>query len=419
MTSDALHSGVAHPLPHHWPSRWILCLLGAVSLSAIGCGFVPTWGQLTGTATPPPAPVVVAPPPVMNSSTPKPPSPPPPPPKPKPEEVIAKFQALKPHEINDGTLQELTQLESGLEAIEELHLVSGGVTASGLKNIDRLTHLARIDMRGSQLEQSAFPHIGKATSLEELRVEGRMITVEAARALEPLSNLKVFIAHGLSLTPFAWEEFFAAHPNLEELSLMQSNVTDLVMPAMGKLTKLKRLSLNETGITDLGLSKLAGLEDLEQLNLSETRIHGTGFRAGGSSKGFASLRDLALHRVPLDDRGADALRQMKGLRRLTISEMPTMLDSHFIRLIKPLDELVYLSVNGNVGLTGQAMNALAGNEHLEEINVSRCTRVDNLGLKFLSKCKNLKKIDISFTACNLDGALALKEVLPDVQISSE
>lgn len=418
MTLDALHSGVAHPVPRRLRFRSILTLLAVAALSSAGCGFVPTWGQLTGTATPPPAPVVVAPPPVMNTSIPKPPSPPPPPPKPKPEEVIAKFQALKPHEINDGTLQELTQLEEGLEAIEELQLVGGGLTAAGLKNLDRLTHLARIEMRGSQLEQSAFPHIAKATSLEELRVEGRMITVEAARALQPLSNLKVLVAHGLNLTPFAWEEFLAAHPNLEELSIMQSNVSDLVMPAIGKLTNLKRLMLNDTGISDLGLSKLSSLEHLEHLNLSGTRIHGVGFRAGGNSKGFAALHELVLQRVPLDDRGADAIRQMKNLRRLNIAEMPSMLDVHFIRMIKPLDELEYLTVIGNIGLTGQAMTALAGNDHLEEINLGGCSRVDNLGLKFLSKCKNLKKIDISNTACTLEGALALKEILPDVQVSS-
>ncbi|OYW12807.1 MAG: hypothetical protein B7Z55_17985, partial [Planctomycetales bacterium 12-60-4] len=186
-------------------------------------------------------PVVVAPP--VNPMPPAPPSPPPPPPKPKAEEVIAKFLALRPQDVDNGHLQELLSLDEGLEAITELQLINGGINSAGIRNLDRLTHLARLDIRSSPLDQTAFAHIGKVTSLEELQLDGGRLTPETSRDLAGLSNLKVFVAEGMQLTPFAWEEFFAAHPNLEDLDISRSNLTDLATVSLGKLANLKRLQL--------------------------------------------------------------------------------------------------------------------------------------------------------------------------------
>lgn len=389
-------------------------LAALLSCAVAGCG-LPTWSQLIGADKPaPPPPVPVTPPVVMQAPTPPP--PPPPPPKPKPEEVIAQFQALKPFDITDGALASLAELDSGLEAVEELKLTGSRVTPDGLAHLPKLTHLARLDVRGMTLNKKALEAIGGTSSIRELRIDGGQVGGEGAPALAGMPNLEVLWAQGLQLSPSNWDALLLNHPLLRELTISYSNMNDLSMTAVGKLSSLKSLTLNDCQVTDLGLAQLVAVEGLEFLNITGCRVTGTGFKAPGAKDAFQQLQTLQLERTPLNEKGGDAVRTMKQLKRLGMAGMPSMQDQHFIRIVKPLDNLEWVNVAGNVGLTGQAMSALAGNENLQEVVLNDCIRVDDMALKFLSKCKNLKRVNVANTACTLQGAVALRQILPDVEI---
>lgn len=393
--------------------QWQLYGLAYAVLLLSGCG-LPTWSELVGGKKEEQAPVVVVPPPQF-APTPAP-TPPPPLPKPQPAEVIAKFKSLRPTEIDDQALEELTSLEEGLEAIDELTLHGSQVTTKGVQNLSRLTHLARLDIRGTQLEQSAFPHIGQATSIQELSVDGSRVTVEAAQSLRNLKDLKVFQAANMNLTALAWHDFLAAHPELETIAVPFGNLSDMVMPSVGKLAKLKKLVINNTSVSDLGLATIAKLDNLETLTISSCPVNGTGFMPPGGGRAFIGLKELNMTTTPLDERGAKAIKQMKELRALWLGDMPTMQDMHLQQMIRPLTNLEYINLTRNTSLTSQSMLALAGNENLREVCFAHCTRMDNLAFKHLAKCKNLKRVDVHDTSCTVQGALALKEILPDVEI---
>jgi len=384
----------------------------ALLLLVSGCG-LPTWSELIGTSQPAPQPVV-QPPPVFVQPTPTP--TPAPPPKPDPQVVIDNFKSLQPHQINDNTLLALADLESGLDQITELSLGGTEVTEKGLREIEKLTSLAKLDIRGSLLGEGAYSQIADSKSVQSLYLDGSRVTNESAAALKPMSQLKVLFVHRVNLMPIGWQDLLLSHPDLEELEIMQSNINDLTMSIVGKMTKLKKLTLNDSQVTDQGIAQLADLEGLRHLNVSGCQVRGFGFRPPGGSSAFQPLEELLMQRCPLDERGAKAIMTMKSLKHLNISDLQNMQDLHFKAMVRPLSNLQLVRFNTNAALTGNCLSAFTGSESIQELDFSNCRQIDDSGLRHLTKCINLRVIHINNTNCTTRGVLALREFLPDLEV---
>jgi Leucine-rich repeat (LRR) protein len=381
-------------------------------LLASGCG-LPTWSELIGAKKEDTQPLVV--PQVVPVQPTKPVEPPPLPPPPNPAEVIAEFQAKRSYELDDAALGALLALPSGLEDVKVLNLNGSKVGNFGIRNLANLTHLTKLDLRNSQVDENAAASIGRVTSLEELHVEGAKFSDQGVAALRPLTNLRVLEINQVRLSPQGWAEMLN-HPELEELRVRSSNLNDESMLILSKCPKLRRLQLNDVAITDLGLAQLGRLDVLEVLDVSGCGVRGVGFRGvGGNRGGFQALEHLSMQRCPLNELGAIAISSMKQLRQLNLADMPSMQDIHLIKMVKPLKELNYLQLNNNAGLTGTALTAVEGSESIETL-ILGSTGVDDRGLARLLKCPNLKRLDLNNTRCSVNAALALKAKLPDLQI---
>jgi len=68
------------------------------------------------------------------------------------------------------------------------------------------------------------------------------------------------------------KELYAIAPNIVELNLAKTKITDEGMKVVGALARLNRLNLNNTQISDSSLANLASLTELEWLNLYGTSI---------------------------------------------------------------------------------------------------------------------------------------------------
>jgi hypothetical protein len=67
-------------------------------------------------------------------------------------------------------------------------------------------------------------------------------------------------------------------PEVGNLNLSRTKVTDAGLVYLKGLEKLKKLRLNFTRITDAGLVHLAGLSNLKQLGLQRTRVTDAGIK---------------------------------------------------------------------------------------------------------------------------------------------
>lgn len=63
----------------------------------------------------------------------------------------------------------------------------------------------------------------------------------------------------------------ANFPQLEELDLFGTQITDAGLPHMERLTSLRKLTLDCTEVTNVGLKHLAGLKQLQSLSLRDTK----------------------------------------------------------------------------------------------------------------------------------------------------
>ena len=403
----------------HRPSRAdvrraiIVQLASGLCLSAvIGCG-LPTWTELIGGSQEDNEPKFVPPaqpPQVIPTTKPAPPKPPP-----KPEEIVAKFQELKPFQIDDQALGSILSLDEGLDAVTELDLKGSQVTNEGVANIGKLTHLTKLDVSDSKIDKEGFAAIAQATSLEEFRINGSKIDEGGLTALRPLSNLKIMDLRGAKLSHAGFAELLH-HRQIVELDLRSSSMDDLSLDIVADLPDLERLTLAHTRVTDAGISRLTKLDKLTYLDLYGCNVTGQGFAPIAKNKGLKSLKTLVLAATPMNLDGAKAVMQMKNLDNLALSYQSSMQDVHLFQMIKDMDELTQLHLTNCSSLTSAAMAAVKGHKKLEYLDLSNCPRIDDTVFNHLMTCKNLKKVILSGTNCSAVNANKFKILLPQCEL---
>jgi uncharacterized membrane protein len=92
-------------------------------------------------------------------------------------------------------------------------------------------------------------------------------------------------------------------PNIVDLNLAHTQVTDAGLSAVAAMPNLRRLRLDRTSITDKGLASLSQLTNLEYLNLYGTGVTDQGLK---SLMGLANLRQLYLWQTKVTPQAAAA-----------------------------------------------------------------------------------------------------------------
>jgi Leucine-rich repeat (LRR) protein len=97
-----------------------------------------------------------------------------------------------------------------------------------------------------------------------------------------------------------------AFPQLEELYLIATNITDASLANLHSLANLRTLDLGRTRVTDKGLAHLQGLTNLRTLGLSATRITDAGM---AYLKKLTGLQLLDLSTTKVTDAGVKELQR--------------------------------------------------------------------------------------------------------------
>ena len=132
--------------------------------------------------------------------------------------------------------------------------------------------LKKLDLRGGGLSDALMEPLGKATWLEELRVDSHTLTSKGYAVLKDLKRLKVLSVQSLS-SPEELNtvvEFIKNFP-LEELDISNSRFftgEGLEKLNCQKTLKVLDLSCGRGLLTDEGLASLAGFTELRSLDLN-------------------------------------------------------------------------------------------------------------------------------------------------------
>src|SRR2546427_2177170 len=245
--------------------------------------------------------------------------------------------------ISDAGLAHL----AGLTKLRRLNLLGSTVTDSGLAHLERLTHLEELTLYRTKVSNAGLARLPHLTQLRLLGVRYSRVTASgvkellaripgvgvllddpsnrtARRAVEAASAkgkgeetvakwLRSIggqvrlrdghaIAGSLASSSLTRREVATLQelPQLEELSLRDTEISDLGAAHLSSIRTLRKLDLSHTLLSDSALDALASLTGLQSLDLSHTLVEGTGL---GALAGLAPLRDINFSNTPLRNVG--------------------------------------------------------------------------------------------------------------------
>jgi serine/threonine protein kinase/WD40 repeat protein len=187
----------------------------------------------------------------------------------------------------DADMERLT----GLRELRSLKLVNCKLTIRGLGKLTGLESLVHLDLSGIDLTSFDFDVLRESSNLRTLRL------------------LHCNVSHDQML------DILRLFPELEELEILGSPITDASIATIDQLRRLKTLRISVCPISDRSLSAISRLERIEQLDLSNTSISGEQLQPLASLK---SLQTLRLASLNISDAFLEKLPDWKQLKKLDV-----------------------------------------------------------------------------------------------------
>jgi internalin A len=237
------------------------------------------------------------------------------------------------------------------------------MSGSGLKNLAALPKLTTLRLYSCSHTEASLKELAQVKTLTSLVVSDALFDFKDSVLKEwtALKNLRSLKLHGPNIT----DEGLKAIAELSELTELlvwfpQKTTPDGWKP-LGKLTKLKSLSLAggnvpkpEGGnVTDAVIAHFAPLSELEQLELVETGVTDAALATVGK---FAKLTVLRVESSPaVTDAGVKSLSKLKGLTTLKLTGASVSDES--VKLFTGFPKLTVLDV-GRTKVTRDGAKAL-------------------------------------------------------------
>ena len=277
----------------------------------------------------------------------------------------------------------------------ELGLSRSGVPDAALKHLQTLTGLRELDLSTTEITDAGLKHLHGLASLRVLRLENTHVTAVGISDLqEALPNARI-IPSPRHLTAIAEIKkaggtFYWRSPRVTIFfsRVLHLDITDAVLghiEAFADLEEQMDLDLTGTQISDVGLEPLERLTQLRTLMLGNTQITDAGLQ---HLKQLSQLEYLGLHETHVTDA---ALVHLKGLTSLG-----------------------WLNLH-NTQVTDAGLNHLAGLTRLSFLDISD-TQVTDGGLVHLRELTRLRSLTLRATSVTGDGTWYLQQALPKCRI---
>ncbi len=275
--------------------------------------------------------------------------------------------------------QETTDDLGGFNFVEYLKSVMSGeafagppagITDKGLKNLQSIASLERLNVAGSQVSAKALRDFKKALPnvkpvIDPLAVAGLNALRELDAKCELNDDFDAVVLHldGREITDAALREI-AQQPSLEQLILSDTALEDEEVSNIAGLKKLKKLDLSFNDITDDGLTHILKLTQLEELDLQGNAITDNGV---GQIVALTNLKVLVLTGTKISDSGLKTLVKLKDLEQLALS---------------------------GTKITDAGLEHIAKLTNLQRLHLIN-TRISDAGMKNLEKLTQLRELNLS------------------------
>ena len=217
-----------------------------------------------------------------------------------------------------------------------------------------------------------------------VHLHGGSVTDKVLAYLEDLPELQELTVFQTQVTDAGLEHLRDLH-QLQELRLIEidSRMQGTGLEHLKGLTQLRVFSLDHTRVTDTGLEHLEPLTQLEKLNFAYTDITDAGLQ---HLKGLTRLRELYLTGTHVTGVGLEHLRGLPQLELLVFDQ--SLVNDAGLGHLKGMTQLKRLYLDGSL-VTDAGLQHLSGLFRLQSLSLSR-TQVTDSGLVHLGSLTELQ-----------------------------
>jgi hypothetical protein len=177
-----------------------------------------------------------------------------------------------------------------------------------------------------RLTDEALPHISRFHHLKSLTLAGGQVTEDALRRISRLTELRSVSLRDARLASPDSLALLAKLPHLRSLELTNSRLNDATLARLTKLPALAELSIAGSDLTEESLAIAGRMLNLRSLSLELphqllTHEDLVGLRS------LKDLRRLTLRCAEFTDAAVEEIRELKGLRLLSLGDSRVSLDA--------------------------------------------------------------------------------------------
>ena len=177
-----------------------------------------------------------------------------------------------------------------------------------------------------RLTDEALPHISRFHHLKSLTLAGGQVTEDALRRISRLTELRSVSLRDARLASPDSLALLAKLPHLRSLELTNSRLNDATLARLTKLPALAELSIARSDLTEESLAIAGRMLNLRSLSLELphqllTHEDLVGLRS------LKDLRRLTLRCAEFTDAAVEEIRELKGLRLLSLGDSRVSLDA--------------------------------------------------------------------------------------------
>lgn len=250
--------------------------------------------------------------------------------------------------------------------------------------------------------------------LQSLDVSGAVVTHSNLKYILGLKQLQSLILIGTAVDDRDIEAVVASLPELKELNIGYTFVTDRCLRCICKLQKLSRLRLQKCKLSAAGLIPLANLKSLTFIDLSQSAI--TDDAIDAVSK-IPSLSTLNLANTNVSDKGLRSLLVMTSLKRLDLSKTAVN-DSTLQVMLSRMTALEELNLS-ETKVSDQGIKHLRKLTHLQKLWLRGLPKITDSAISDLIEHRQLKDLEIQKTNITEQGVSKLAMVLSLTEVHSK
>jgi Leucine-rich repeat (LRR) protein len=206
-------------------------------------------------------------------------------------EIIGGLNQLESLRLKNGTMSDAGMAAcTGLANLRSLDLENCGQLGDAtVAQLTGMVKLGYLNLSGTRLTDDSVEHLRALEQLSSLSLSSTKISNAGVKALPPLSRLTQLILDETAIDDDALGNLAARFPKLNNIWLVDTQISDEGLRKLSELTALQTLRLAGTAITDAGMAHLATQTELRTLDISRTKVTVTGLQ---HLKGASKLRSI-------------------------------------------------------------------------------------------------------------------------------